>query len=102
MQAKRTKPRQGGQPGNQNARRHGYYSAINPPSYDQLIIAAKDAIKARDPEALDAIARAHGHAGRRADARYTRDLAKVLRITLGAMAALSPQGGGDAGTQDPP
>lgn len=59
--------RRPGSIGNQNARRHGWYSKVDPPSKQELMQAAQNAIEAEDHVELRAIGRAMGFHGRRTD-----------------------------------
>lgn len=69
---------EGGQPGNQNARRHGLYSRANPPDPDQLRDRAGDALRAGDRRSLQQLARVYAFHGDRQTARALRQAATQL------------------------
>lgn len=80
--------------GNQRARKHGWFSAVDPPSLELLLAEARGAIVARDPALLRVVARAVSIQGHPAYARHLRQLA--LRLSRGVpvdpVTALKPPG----------
>lgn len=71
--------------GNQNARRHGLYSTLDPRSPDELAAIAREAATEHDIVKLKAVARAYDRTARRSDRdrelKY-RALARGLRRVI--------------------
>lgn len=83
MNADDTDARRPGSIGNQNARRHGWYSKVNPPTKQELMAGAETAVAEQDHTELRAIGRAMGFHGRRLDdpklQRAGRNVVKLAR-----------------------
>lgn len=79
----------GAQPGNQNARSHGWFSKHDPAAPDQLQAAAKDALRRKDAAALRRVARAYAVQGDKATAKHLRQLATRLSASLASAAAIA-------------
>lgn len=69
----------GGQPGNQNSRRHGWTSRHHPASDEQLAQALAEAARQGDDVTVDHVARALTWRGQREAARLARRLARRIR-----------------------
>ncbi len=79
----------GGQPGNQNARKTGWFSKTNPPTDDQFRAAIREALATRSPATLRKIARAitfhHTDSYHRHQAAAVRQMAKDLELDQSIM-----------------
>lgn len=75
--------------GNQNARSHGLYSRLDPPSLDELATLARSAAADEDLTTLRGVARAFQARGERERARQLRAL--VRRFERDAVSAAADQ-----------
>lgn len=73
----------GAAPGNQNARRHGWFSALDPAELAEIVAVGRRAAQQRNPELLRHVARALASRGYRDEARRLRQIAGQLETLIG-------------------